>query len=159
MWRSGDGLRRVAPRVLFAAMASSTVTSGKATSISTFASRAACRAAFRVSAMTANSGCWWKSTSPSQNAGSSPATGEMSLRPGTSFAVMTATTPGCASTAERSMAFRLPAALGESPQQMCSSPAGSGMSSTYAAAPCTCRVEESCGIGRRTTESACSGLS
>ena len=71
----------------------------------------------------------WYSTKPSAKMGSPMKAGPTSLTPGTSLAVMTATTPCEATTAERSIAMILAWACGLRPRTQCSRFAGSGMSS------------------------------
>ena len=105
-------------------------TAGSA-SYSTAASFAARRAASRVVAATANSGWPTYSTRPAANSGSSwRPIGLTSFSPGTSSAVNTATTPGAARTSDRSMDSTRACAFADRPRYTCSSPAGSGMSST-----------------------------
>ena len=55
--------------------------------------------------------------------------GLISLRPGMSSAVSTATTPGAARTGSRSSVVTRPAAIGAKPGARCSVPAGIGSSS------------------------------
>jgi hypothetical protein len=105
------------------------VTLGRSAATVTTPSRAARRAASRVFATTAKTGWPWNSTSVAANAGSSPLAGEMSLRPGTSAAVSTATTPGKVRTPARSTPVMRPLATGDPPMATCSVPSGSGMSS------------------------------
>ncbi len=112
---------------------------------STRASPHARRAASRVPAITAKIGWPWNSTRPSASTGSSwRPVGEMSLTPGTSAAVSTATTPGAERTASTSIETMSACASVERPRQACSVPAGSGMSSMYSASPVTCLWAESC---------------
>ena len=80
--------------------------------------------------MTANIGWPMYCTSPSARMGSSWAIGPQLFSPGKSLAVSTATTPGAALTADRSIALTIACALSLKPRAQWSVPASSGMSST-----------------------------